>query len=230
MPTAVLLALGLALVLPATAGTVRDDEIAECRPGENETWGDGRDRAAVDEPLLFVYRHDGAPAWFAEAMVADKVTKAAKAWSRCGIAARLLGAGDGWWEKRNAIHVHWSDAASRGNAGLANLTQKALALSPKLFADLRARNPNYDATQTLQMAISHEMGHFFGLMAHSRRCVDVLSYYHDGRGGQCRSRAPMAEAGVVEYRHMFPTACDIERCRRANGKSPLPDGRLTGSP
>lgn len=66
------------------------------------------------------------------------------------------------------------------------------------------------------MVISHEMGHFFGLMAHSRRCVDVLSYYDDGKGGKCIKRDPLDNGGVTEYRYSLPTACDIARCRQIN--------------
>jgi hypothetical protein len=57
-------------------------------------------------------------------------------------------------------------------------------------------------------------------MAHSRRCVDVLSYYHDGKGGKCSSRDLAGMANFVEYRHVLPTACDIQRCRTANGQPP----------
>jgi hypothetical protein len=76
------------------------------------------------------------------------------------------------------------------------------------------------------MVISHEMGHLFGLMAHSRRCVDVMSYYKNGKGEACYSRDPSQINSVPEYRNLLPTACDIERCRAANGKPPLPGGRL----
>mgnify|MGYP002138443102 CR=1 FL=1 len=50
-------------------------------------------------------------------------------------------------------------------------------------------NPAHPAGDTLQMVVSHEMGHFFGLMAHSRRCVDVMSYYDNGQGERCFTRA-----------------------------------------
>ena len=86
-------------------------------------------------------------------------------------------------------------------------------------ADRRAIAPS------LRFTYRHEEAPpWFGLMAHSRRCVDVLSYYHDGKGGRCFSRDPAGMRGVVEYRHVLPTACDIERCRIANGL-PAPAGR-----
>ena len=62
----------------------------------------------------------------------------------------------------------------------------------------------------------HEMGHFLGLMAHSRRCVDTLSYYDNGKGERCALRDPKSWGSVVEYRSMLPTACDIQRCRALN--------------
>lgn len=199
--------------------TVRGEEIAECRADEISTWNDGRDRAAVAPRLTFTYRHDAAPGWFSPKMIEALVVKAAQTWSTCGIAADVvaedrfnsLGAG--------SIVVQWNEASSRGNIGLANIGERTLSLSPKTFALLRTRNPSHDATQTLQMLISHEMGHFFGLMAHSRRCVDVLSYYHVDSGGKretCFTRDPAGMTGVVEYRSILPTACDIERCRRVN--------------
>jgi len=65
--------------------------------------------------------------------------------------------------------------------------------------------------------ISHEMGHLYGLLAHSRRCVDATSYYHDGKGQTCHVRDERSRKTVVEYRATLPTACDIQRCRMANG-------------
>ena len=121
-----------------------------------------------------------------------------------------------------AIVVQWSEPGSMGNFGLANLSQRTLALSAAAFQLLRTRNPKHPAEQILQMVISHEMGHFFGLMAHSRRCVDVTSYYHDGKGGQCYARDRSLLNTVAEYRSILPTACDIQRCRAANGLAPTP--------
>ena len=71
------------------------------------------------------------------------------------------------------------------------------------------------------MTASHEIGHFQGLSSHSKRCVDVLSYYAVG-GKKCnmRGNVPMPK-NVYEYRSSLPTACDIERCRMANKPWPL---------
>lgn len=216
---------GIALLLLLLTGqvaaeTVRDQEIAECRSGEIATWNDGRDRRAIHTSLRIAYRHANAPPWFDAATVSDMVVKAARAWEQCGLPVTVISPQEVDAGHPGTIMVSWSEAGSRGNFGLADLRRRTLSLGPKAFALLQSRNPAHDARETLQMLIAHELGHFFGLMAHSRRCVDVLSYYHDGKGGQCYSRDPAGLKKVVEYRHILPTACDIQRCRIANGMTP----------
>ncbi len=115
-----------------------------------------------------------------------------------------------------AVLVLWSDAAAGGNFGLANLRTHSLALGPAAFRLLNQRNPAHPAGDTLQMVVSHEMGHFFGLMAHSRRCVDVMSYYDNGRGERCFTREGGMPPTRGDYRALLPTACDIARCRAVN--------------
>jgi len=213
----------------SAAEPVRTQEISECRQNELVTWGDGHDRPVTSSKLKFMYNHHNAPMQFSESLVTGMVAKAATAWSQCGIQAKIVRWPLTDYRQKDTILVQWDEKESRGNFALANLTQRTLSLSPKGFEMLRERNPSYDASQTLQMAISHEMGHFFGLMAHSRRCVDVMSYYHNGRGEKCFKRSQQTANSVnrvVEYRHLLPTACDIERCRKVNGKPPLPGGRL----
>ena len=214
-----LLALALALSCcgAGAAESVRDQEIAECRPGEIATWADGRDRAALSNPLLFVYWHAGAPAWFSSAQLMAVLKRASRAWGDCGVKSQVIALLGNAELPPDAVVVQWSEEGSKGNFGLANLGQRTLALSPAMFQLLRTRNPSYPAEQTLQMVVSHEMGHFFGLMAHSRRCVDVTSYYNDGKGGSCYARDLSQLKSVVEYRSILPTACDIQRCRIANG-------------
>lgn len=208
------------------AESVRSQEINQCLSGEAVTWGDGRDRPAVASSLKFAYSHADAPDWFTRAQVSAMVEKAAAEWAQCGIGTSMTGWGVMNILKPDVIRVQWSDKESRGNFGLANLGKRTLSLGPKAFALLKTRNPAYDSRQTLQMVISHEMGHFFGLMAHSRRCVDVLSYYDNGKGDTCYSRDPSQMRLVTEYRSILPTACDIERCRSINRMAPLPDGKL----
>ena len=215
-----------AALLTGTATLARDSqrpqEILECRSGEMVTWNDGVDRPAKYSPLLFLYAPAGAPLWFPEAVVAEMIAKAATAWSPCGVPGKLLRPEDLARTPQAIIRVQWDEAASPGVFALANLNRNTLSLNPGAFQQLRQRNPRHDAGETLQMVISHEMGHFFGLMAHSRRCVDVLSYYHNGKGETCLKRDPLDTGGVTEYRHRFPTACDIARCRQVNGQPNTP--------
>ncbi len=198
--------------------SVRTQEIQECRSGEIATWSDGQDRPAASRELIFGYDPTNAPSRFSEYVVTQMVSKAAAAWSQCGVPVRVIHRAEASSRTLGIIWVQWSETESRGNFGLANLSQRTISLSAKAFDLLNARNPTYDARETLQMTISHEMGHAFGLMAHSRRCIDVLSYYDDGKGHKCFRRHQQEPANVVEYRHTLPTACDIERCKRANGK------------
>lgn len=200
--------------LPGVA--LREQEIAECRPGELQTWADGRDRVAIDRPLRFVYRHEGAPLWFTPEQVISLVQRSAQAWSACGIASQVRLLPRGETPPEGVVQILWSEVGSRGQFGLANVAARSLSLGPGVFGLLRQRNPRHPAEQTLQMVLSHEMGHFYGLMAHSRRCVDVMSYYDDGRGQRCSLRDPRAWGSVPEYRATLPTACDLQRCRALN--------------
>ena len=202
--------------------TLRDEEISQCLPGEISTWGDGQDRAALSSPLVFVYNHALAPPWFDATLVQKAVQNAAQAWSQCGVPSKVLSWPAEAELRQGAILVQWSEQGSRRNFGLANLGERTLSLGPAAFDLLKARNPAFDSRQTLQMVISHEMGHLFGLMAHSRRCVDVTSYYNNGQGGTCAIRGGSAMPGGVEYRSVMPTACDLQRCRIANGKPTTP--------
>jgi hypothetical protein len=212
------------------AESVRTQEIAQCLSGELVTWGDGNDRPAISSPLKFAYDHTDAPGWFTRSQVAEMIVKSTAAWSQCGVPGEMADLDSIKGRHQDVIRIQWSDKYSGGNFGLANISQRTLSLGPKAFELLKTRNPTYDSRKTLQMVISHEMGHFYGLMAHSRRCVDVLSYYNNGKGDICYSRDPAGMVGVAEYRHILPTACDIQRCRITNGMPLLPDGQLVGRP
>jgi hypothetical protein len=205
------------LVAPASADALlRNLEIAQCADGELATWGDGQDRMAAAGAFTFSYRHAGAPSWFKEQQVLSLLQKSAAEWSRCGIPAQVMVAAPSLQSSRGNIIVQWDAAGSGGHFGLANLGNHQLSLGAQAFHLLNQRNPAHNALDTLQMVLSHEMGHFYGLMAHSRRCVDVLSYYHDGKGGQCFTRNPGLLKAFPEYRSSLPTACDIQRCRVLN--------------
>jgi len=225
-----LLVLSLTAIPAFADDSVRSAEIFECRNDELLTWGDGADRRAVSSPLRFAYNPAGAPSWLPEKRVAGMVALAAAAWSQCGVPGQRVSWDPDPKRLQGAVVVQWSEAGSGGNFGLANYRLRTLSLGPKAFGLLHSRRPSYDSGKTLQMVISHEMGHLFGLMAHSRRCVDVMSYYNNGRGENCVSRDfSQVNVNGAEYRNDLPTACDIQRCRQANGFPPLPGGRL-GAP
>lgn len=195
------------------APPVREAEMASCLPGEQSTWGDGQDCTAIADTVRLVYRHAGAPPQFSEARVRQALQRAATAWSACGVPGVLV---DAAAAPADAVQVAWDDAGTQGNFALADLGRRRLWLSKAMFDLLAQRNPSFPSGETLQMAISHEMGHFFGLMAHSHRCIDVMSYYHDGRGHTCTTRDGSSYKSVPEYRALLPTACDIARCRAVN--------------
>ena len=195
---------------------VRQQEIAQCLPQEIVTWGDGRDRAVAALPAQWAYRHEGAPPWFDKARVMAAIQRAAEAWSACGPSGAVVLVDAGTRLAETAVVVQWSDTGSRGNFGLAHLGERTLALGPAAFRLLDARNPAHPAGDTLQMVLSHEMGHFYGLMAHSRRCVDVMSYYTGAGGERCSTRDGHWPTGTTDYRALLPTACDIARCRALN--------------
>ena len=200
---------------PPASMDLRKQEIAQCLPGEISTWGDGSDRPAIAPQLVFAYEHTSAPLWFDSAAVLGALDKAASAWSECGIRARVVLQTETEAGPRDAIRVQWSQSGSRNNFGLADLGQRTLWLGPGAFLMLQKVNPQAGRV-TLQMVISHEMGHFFGLMAHSRRCVDVTSYYSNPQGQSCWIRGGASLPKGVEYRAALPTACDIARCRALN--------------
>jgi hypothetical protein len=149
------------------------------------------------------------------------VQRAAAVWSGCGVPGEVISDAAAALHPITLVVVQWSAPGSRGNFGLADLGQRTLSLGAAPFQMLAARNPRHPAQQTLQMVIAHELGHFYGLMAHSRRCVDVMSYYDDGHGGQCRTRDGGSYKAVGEYRAVLPTACDLARCRAVNGQPAL---------
>ena len=198
---------------------LRSHEIAHCSEHELATWGDGNDRRISVARLTFFYRHDGAPAWLRQHTVLELLQKSVNAWSLCGVPSKLDLASESFHSSPENILIGWNASSSFGYFGLANLATHQLTLGVQAFHLLNGRNPWNNHAETLQMVISHEMGHFYGLMAHSRRCIDVLSYYHDGKGGECYTKYPHLLNKFPEYRSALPTACDIQRCKKLNGKS-----------
>lgn len=197
---------------------LRSLEIAQCAENELTTWGDGKDRKISAAGLTFFYRHEGAPTWLPQSAVFELLKKSVKAWSLCGIPSKLDFASANFRTNPENILISWSTSNKFGYFGLSDLSQNQLTLGAQAFHMLNQRNPSNNHAETLQMVLSHEMGHFYGLMAHSRRCVDVLSYYNDGKGGECYTKYPHLLKKFSEYRSSLPTACDIQRCKNLNEK------------
>ena len=205
---------------------VREQELSQCLPGEATHWGDGRDRAAPLGQVRLVYRHAGAPPWFSDLQVRARVQQAAIAWAPCGVPVVVVpedaeGSRDARKQADDGtVLVHWPADGQAATFGLARLAQRRLDLGRGAFELLRQRNPAYPALDVLQMVVAHEMGHFFGLMSHSSRCVDVMSYYTNAQGQSCKTRDGQDHRRLPEYRALLPTACDIQRCRAVNGFLP----------
>lgn len=197
---------------------LRESEIAQCLPNEIVNWNDGaKDGKMLSAKTVYVYDHQGAPAGLSEDAVFGVLQQAATAWEQCGGQNTVLLKRDFFENKGSVkIAVVWNDDDKLGTIGLANITKKTLTLSPEAFQNLKKSNVNRNLMETLQMVVSHEVGHFQGLTAHSRRCVDVLSYYTNDAGEKCSIRDNGILPKHFEYRSMLPTACDIQRCRIAN--------------
>mgnify|MGYP003341572562 FL=1 len=206
-------------VAASAAFALRENEIAQCLPNEVATWGDGGpDGPMLSQRMLFVYDHKGAPASVSEESVFSVLQQAASAWQQCGGQNAVMLKRDVFANSEMVrISVLWTDLEKTGAIGLANLGNKTLALSPQSFVKLQKSNALQPIMETLQMVVSHEMGHFHGLMAHSKRCVDVLSYYSNDAGEACLIRNKGVLPRTFEYRALLPTACDLQRCRAANG-------------
>jgi hypothetical protein len=204
---------------------LRQSEIAQCLPGELATWGDGpRDTQMLSPKMVFVYEHQGAPSIVSEDSMMAVLQESAASWDACGgsnkvVLAREFSPANGGMK----ITVQWNDKDTTGAIGVANITKKALSFSPEIVQRVIQINagknlPVKYLIDTLQMTASHEIGHFQGLSAHSKRCVDVLSYYTVG-GQRCSVRDnSVVPTKFYEYRSTLPTACDIDRCLIANKK------------
>lgn len=200
--------------------SLRESEIAQCLPNEIVNWNDGaNDTKMISPSMVYVYEHQGAPTGLSEDAVFGVLQQAAAAWDQCGGQNTVLLKRDFFDAKGGLkIAVQWNDDDKLGTIGLANITKKTLTLSPEAFINLKKANASRNLMETLQMVVSHEVGHFQGLTAHSRRCVDVLSYYANDAGEKCFVRDNAVMPKNFEYRAMLPTACDIQRCRMANAK------------
>ena len=204
---------------------LRQEEISQCLTDDIKNWGDGeKDSKMLGAKMVFVYQHLGAPKSVSEQSILTVLKAAASSWDQCGGTNLVMSDKDYTTSTAGLkISVDWNEKDTVGTIGIANIVKRKLTFNPetvqKVFQINTSKNLNESYLQeTLQMTASHEMGHFQGLSAHSKRCVDVLSYYSVG-GEKCTTRngGPMP-VSFYEYRSSLPTSCDIERCRIANKK------------
>ena len=203
--------------LASTTGTSRADEIQSCLPHELQTWGDGKDSPTTHRQFVFDYRHS-SQTYFTQEEVSERINKALGIWQQCGLSLALASTSQQPTpSKAQQIVIDWDSKAAAIGIAVADLGRNRLSLNPKVFDLLLQRRDRTVALETLQMTLSHEIGHFFGMRAHSKRCIDVMSYYTDNQGNRCIIRNQAEFGKVLEYRSSLPTACDIERCRRLQG-------------
>ena len=204
---------------------LRQEEISQCLTDDIKNWGDGeKDSKMLGAKMVFVYQHLGAPKSVSEQSILTVLKAAASSWDQCGGTNLVMSDKDYTTSTVGLkISVDWNEKDTVGTIGIANIAKRKLTFNPetvqKVIQINASKNLNESYLQeTLQMTASHEMGHFQGLSAHSKRCVDVLSYYSVG-GEKCTTRngGPMP-VSFYEYRSSLPTSCDIERCRIANKK------------
>jgi len=208
---------------------LRKEEISQCLNDDIQTWGDGeKDTKMLSTKMVFVYQHLGAPKSVLEQSMLAILKMAASSWDQCGGTNLVMLEKDYVTTAPGLkIMVDWNEKETVGTIGIANITKRKLTFNPETVQKIiqinasKNLNESYLA-ETLQMTASHEIGHFQGLSAHSKRCVDVLSYYSVG-GEKCTTRngGPMP-SNFYEYRSSLPTSCDIERCRIANKSNNIP--------
>jgi hypothetical protein len=117
---------------------------------------------------------------------------------------------------RQPLRVRWLSAQKVSTSGACSTIGCSKCSSNSRACALRPMGSSMRTDTMFRLPLDDEMGHFFGLMAHSRRCVDVMSYYDNGQGERCFTRAgrPLPTRG--DDRALLPTACDIARCRAVN--------------
>jgi hypothetical protein len=217
----------------AEALSLRAKEVAECPDGEMATQTalgnvpvnamavGGRFNA-----LRFAYNPALAPESVPEARLGGMISAAAQAWSACGIPGQFVGTTQDLAGTGNTFIVQWYNSEGVPIAGYRKGT--TIYLNAGHYQTMRAHSEVY-AQDVMQRLISHEMGHAFGLVEHSARCVDVMAT--EDSFDKC-DRNPAAPRTIRDTdklffvkQQAFPTACDIKRCRLVNGlAAPAPGG------
>jgi hypothetical protein len=213
----------------AEAQRLRAKEVAECLEGEMATQtalGNAPVNAlAVGgrfNALRFAYNPALAPESVPEARLGGMIAAAAQAWSVCGIPGQFVGITQDLTGTGNTFIVQWYNSEGVPIAGYRKGT--TIYLNAGHYQTMRAHSEVY-AQDVMQRLISHEMGHAFGLVEHSARCVDVMAT--EDSFDKC-DRDPAAPRTIQDTdklffvkQQAFPTACDIKRCREVNAL-PLP--------
>jgi len=217
----------------AEAQSLRAKEVAECPDGEMATQtAHGNvpvNAMAVGgrfNALRFAYNPALAPESVPEARLGGMVSAAAQAWSACGIPGQFVGTTQDLAGTGNTFIVQWYNSEGVPIAGYRKGT--TIYLNAGHYQTMRAHSEVY-AQDVMQRLISHEMGHAFGLVEHSARCVDVMAT--EDSFDKC-DRDPAAPRTIRDTdklffvkQQAFPTACDIKRCRVVNGlAAPAPGG------
>jgi hypothetical protein len=217
----------------AEAQSLRAKEVAECPDGEMATQTalgnvpvnalavGGRFNA-----LRFAYNPALAPESVPEARLGGMISAAAQAWSACGIPGQFVGTTQDLAGTGNTFIVQWYNSEGVPIAGYRKGT--TIYLNAGHYQTMRSHSEAY-AQDVMQRLISHEMGHAFGLVEHSARCVDVMAT--EDSFDKC-DRDPAAPRLVQDTdkvffvkQQAFPTACDIKRCCLVNGlAAPAPGG------
>jgi hypothetical protein len=214
------------------AQRLREKEVAECSEGEMATQtAHGNvpvNAMAVGgrfDSLRFAYNPALAPESLPEGRLAGMISAAAQAWSACGVPGQFVGTTQDLTGTGNTFIVQWYNSEGVPIAGYRKGT--TIYLNAGHYQTMRARSEPY-AQDVMQRLISHEMGHAFGLVEHSARCVDVMatedSFDKCDRDPAAPRLVPDTDKVFFVKQQAFPTACDIKRCRVVNGLAGPPPG------
>jgi hypothetical protein len=209
----------------AEAQQLRAKEVAECPEGEMATQTahgnvpvNAMAVAGRFNSLRFAYNPALAPESMPEARLGGMISAAALAWSACGIPGQFVGTTQELAGTDNTFVVQWYNSEGVPIAGYRKGT--TIYLNAGHYQTMRAHSEVY-AQDVMQHLISHEMGHAFGLVEHSARCVDVMATEDSFDKCDREPAAPrtLQDAGKIFFikGQAFPTACDIKRCRQVNG-------------
>lgn len=209
----------------AEAQRLRAKLVAECPEGEMATLTahgnipvNAMAVAGRFNSLRFAYNPALAPESATESRLAGMILAAAQAWSACGISGQFVGTTQELSGAENTFVVQWYSSEGVPIAGYRKGT--TIYLNAGHFEAMRAHSEAY-ALDVMQHLISHEMGHAFGLVEHSARCVDVMATADSFDKCDRDPPAPrtLQDSGKIFFikGQAFPTACDIKRCRMVNG-------------